>query len=118
MTTAFGKLLRERREATGLSVRGLARKLSMTHVNLSHVELGYHYLGRRHWAPLCKTLGNVTIEDLHGARAADTDRVWWCERLEALADLRERWVEEGGGSWDEITASRLRDWVYGRTIGS
>lgn len=62
---AFGKFIRSKRVAAGLSLREVADRLGVSHVYLGEVERGLsRSLKRDRWPTLVQILGNITVEDL------------------------------------------------------
>lgn len=72
--TAFGRLIRDRRIAAGLSVRSLATAIGVSAVGLGEVERGKSTLLLGfHGEALVDALGNVTLGELAAAQAMEDD---------------------------------------------
>ena len=62
---AFGKYLRQQRVAADISLRGLAKKLGVSHVYLGEVERGKRGpLSEKHWPVLVENVEGITMNDL------------------------------------------------------
>ena len=63
--TPFAIYIRDKRVEAEMSLRGLAKKLGVSHVYLGKVERGLHpILPKKHWPKLLEALSNVSLEDL------------------------------------------------------
>lgn len=63
--SAFGKYIRSKRIAAGLSLRDVADEMGFTHVFLGEVERGVRaLLNREHWPKLIQTVPGITVADL------------------------------------------------------
>ena len=65
----FGRLLRQHREAAGLGVNELARRVHLSGPGIGDVERGKRItLGREHWPALCAALPTLTEAALEEAQ--------------------------------------------------
>lgn len=63
--TAFGRYLRDRRLAAGISMRKLAERLRVSHVYLGEVERGVRApLKEARWAEVARLVPGVTVDEL------------------------------------------------------
>jgi transcriptional regulator with XRE-family HTH domain len=108
--SAFGKFIRAKRIAAGLSLRDVADRLGVTHVTLGEVERGTRRsLKRERWDDLVRILGNITIIDLERQLAAT--KPVQMDLADATPPVRElglrlaRRIKDG--NLDDNTAERL-----------
>jgi transcriptional regulator with XRE-family HTH domain len=64
MSSKLGEFIRLRRTEAGLSLRDVAGKIGITHVQLGQMERGRSPVQEKYWKPLEKAVPGVTVEKI------------------------------------------------------